>query len=245
MVNFSGISIEPDAIVDYLKQELSLKEICQKVLYQILIKKAAQSQGIIVTPEEIQVEADRQRYQKRLESAAATFAWLNEQLITPNEWETGIQNQLIMKKLAESLFAQDVEKYFAEHRLDFEQISLYKITVPYKELAQELRFQLEEGEISFFEAAHLYDVDEQRRLQCGYEGRLYRWSLNPEIAAAIFSATIGEVLGPFQNDQGFELLMVEELIEAELNPTVRQEIIDRMFQEWLQGELTYFIHNQS
>jgi parvulin-like peptidyl-prolyl isomerase len=245
MVNFSGISIEPDAIVDYLKQELGLKEICQKILYQSLIKKAAQSQGIVVTPEEIQVEADRQRYQKRLESAAATFAWLNEQLITPNEWEAGIQNQLITKKLAESLFAQDVEKYFAEHRLDFEQISLYKITVPYKELAQELQFQLEEGEISFFEAAHLYDVDEHRRLHCGYEGRLYRWSLNPEIAAAIFSATIGEVLGPFQNDQGFELLMVEELIEAELNPTVRQEIIDRMFQEWLQGELTYFIHNQS
>lgn len=244
MIHFSGISVHPEAIVQFLKQQLGLREICQKLLIQQVVQHAAQARNIAVTPEEIQAEADRQRYEKRLESAATTFAWLNEQLITPNDWEMGIQNHLLAQKLAEALFASEVEKYFAEHRLDFEQISLYRFTVPYAELAQELRFQIEEGEVSFFEAAHLYDVNEQRRPQCGYEGKLYRWSLDPEIAAAVFSATVGEVIGPIQQNQSFDLLMVESFVSAELTPTIRKEIIDRLFQEWLQNELTHFIHNQ-
>ncbi|NJO40921.1 MAG: peptidylprolyl isomerase [Cyanobacteria bacterium CRU_2_1] len=244
MVSFSGTPIQSEAIVDFLKREMSLKEICQKILYQQIIDKTAQERGVVVTSDEIQAEADRQRYQQRLESSTATYAWLTDQLITPDDWEAGIHDRLLTQKLAESLFASDVEKYFAEHRLDFEQISLYRLTVPYQQLSQELFYQIEENEISFYEAAHLYDIDERRRLQCGYEGRLYRWSLTPEMAAVVFGARLREVLGPFQGEQGYDLFIVEEFVSAELTPETRQEIIDRLFREWLNSELNYLLHSQ-
>jgi parvulin-like peptidyl-prolyl isomerase len=233
---------EPEIIIEFLKREVQLKEICQKVLCRQVIDRAAQERGIIVTAEEIQIEADRQRHQKRLESAAATFAWLQDQLITPDDWEAGIRNNLISQKLADVLFTPEVGKYFAEHRLDFEQILLYKLVVPYEQLAQEIFYQVEESEISFYEAAHLYDIDERRRLQCGYEGKLYRWSLKPEIAAIIFSARAREIMSPLQTEQGYELLMVEEFISAELTPEISQKIINRLFEEWLESELNYVIH---
>lgn len=243
VVNFSGTSIEANEIVAFLKQEVHLRELCHRILCQQIVRQAAQERNIEVTAEEIQIEADQQRRQRRLESATATFAWLKEELITPEDWEAGIRIHLLRQKLAQTLFEHEVEKYFAEHRLDFEQVYLYKLTVPYKQLSQELFYQIEENEISFYEAAHLYDIDKRRRSHCGYEGCFYRWSLNPEVASIVFGARIGEVLGPLQSDQGFDLLMVEEITTAELGPETQQEIINQMFNEWLDGELNYILHN--
>lgn len=244
MLSDSKLYVEPDEIVTFLKQTLSLKEIYQRILYKQVISQAAEERGITVTPEEIQAEADRQRREKRLEKAADTLAWLSEQMITPDDWEAGIRHQVLAQKLAKHLFDQEIEKYFAQNKLDFERIVLYQIVVASDKLAQELFYQIEDREISFYEAAHLYDIDKKRRLNCGYEGELYRWSLKPDIAA-VFSGKPGEVLGPFSSDQGCHLLMVEEFIPAELTLERYQEILDSMFQEWLASELNYMLHNKT
>ena len=191
MVSFEHITINDEQVVDFLKHQIQIKDVCQRILYQQVIESAAHDYGVNITPEEIQSEADNQRYQRRLESASQTYDWLNEQLISSDDWEAGIHAQLLRKKLAEHLFEDKIEKYFAENRLDFEQVLLYRIAVPYAPIAQELFYQIEESEISFYEAAHLYDSDERRRLQCGYSGKPYRWSLGPQIAASIFSAKVG------------------------------------------------------
>lgn len=242
-VSSVSILLEPEAVVEFLKREVQIKEVCQKILYKRAIARAAEARGILVTPEDIQAEANRQRYQNRLESAADTVNWLEDQLITPADWEAGIREALLTQKLAAALFNGEVNQYFTEHRLDFEQILLYKITVPYEQLAQELFYQIEENELSFYEAAHLYEIDPQRRLQCGYEGKLYRWSLKPEIAAMVFGARLGEIIGPVKVEQSYMLLMVEEFVAAELTPEIRQEIVSRLFREWLEHELV--VHQPS
>jgi parvulin-like peptidyl-prolyl isomerase len=245
MVSFSGISIAPETIVDSLRRDFRLREICQGILFRQIVQRAAAERGITVSSSSIQVEADRQRYERRLENAADTFAWLTEQMMTTEDWEEGICDRLLSQQLTEALFAQDVERYFAENRLNFEQVLLYKITVPYQQLSQELFYQIEEKEISFYEAAHLYDIEAERRLQCGYEGKLYRGSLKPEIASVVFGGKPGELLGPLQSVQGYDLLVVEEFIAAELNSETEQVIMGRLFQEWLEGELNYLIHHES
>lgn len=245
MVSFSGIEIEPDEIVELLKREVRLRESCQKLIYQRIVAAAVEERAIRVDPEEIQAEADQFRHQHRLETAAATYTWLTQECITPEEWEAGIRDRLLSQKLAKHLFGAEVETYFVQHRVEFEQVSLYKIVVPYEPLSHELFYQIDEDEISFYEAAHLYDVDEQRRLQCGYTGKLHRWDLKSDMAVSVFAAQPGEVLGPFQSEQGYELLMLESFIPAELTPEIYQEILDQMFQEWLLSELNYLIHHNA
>ncbi|NJR40874.1 MAG: peptidylprolyl isomerase [Leptolyngbyaceae cyanobacterium CSU_1_4] len=238
MICSSVQSIQPEAIVDFLKREIILKDVYKRVLSQQIINQTVKEKGITLTPEEIQAEADRQRHQRHLESSTATFSWLAEQLMTPEDWEAGISDRLLSIKLAESLFGHEIEKYFVEHQLEFEQVLLYQLAVPYLQLAQELLYQIEENEIGFYEAAHLYDLDEQRRLQFGYAGKLYRWSFSPEISAILLGANTGEVIGPVQSEQSYLLLMVEEFIPARLTPEIRQTILDRLFQNWLSHELT-------
>ncbi|MFB2933955.1 peptidylprolyl isomerase [Aerosakkonemataceae cyanobacterium BLCC-F154] len=243
MANLAQVIPEPNEIIQFLKQEMLLKDISEKILHQKIISKTAQERGIVITPEEIQEEADLLRREKRLEKASDTLAWLADQLISAEDLEARIHQKLLTKKLSTYLFDKEVEKYFAEHKLDFEQFTIYQIVVSYEQLAQEIFYEIEEEEISFYEAAHFYDIDQRRRYYCGYEGKMYRWSLNPDIASVVFSAPIGEIIGPLKTEQGYHLFMVQEFIQAELTPETHQSIINKLFRQWLEGEFNYWLHN--
>lgn len=236
--------IDPEKVVHYLKHEVKLKSVCRDILCRQIIKQACEERGITVEPEEVQAEADQFRYDNRLENASQTFEWLDDQFLTPDEWEAGIHDRLLTNKLAKNLFETQVEAYFIQNKVQYEQAILYRILVPYNTLAQEIFYQIEEEEISFFEAAHCYDIDEGRRLVCGFEGKVSRWQLKPDIAAYVFGVFPRQVIGPIQADHNFELLMVEDFIPSELTPKVHQQILNQLFDEWLESEFNYFMANR-
>lgn len=243
MKDFYQPLIESSEIIKLLRQELQLKPFCQKVLQKKVIDKAAEERGLTVTPEEIQVAGDKLRREKRLEKAADTIAWLADQMISVEDLEAGICDRILSQKLAEHLFAKEVEKTFVQNKLQFDQIILYQIIVTNLQLAQEIFYEIQEGEISFFDAAHLYDIDENRRHLCGCEGKVYRWGLKPDIAVAVFSAKPGEVIRPIETERGYHLFMVEKFLPAELTPERYQEILHNMFNEWLANEVNYLLYN--
>lgn len=245
MSKFSSASMEPIEIINFLKQDLRFKQVWQSILYNKTIEKTAKERGLIVTPEEIQAAGDCLRREQRLEKAAETIAWLAEQRISVEELEAGIRNRLLYQKLAEYIFGKEVAKYFAQNKLDFDQVLLYQILVSEQPVAQEIFYEIKEGEISFYDASHFYDIDERRRILCGCEGKLYRWSLNPEVAAVVFSAKPGEVIRPIKTDMGYHLFMVEKFIPAELTAERHQEILDKMFRDWLSSEVNYMLYSQS
>ncbi|MUG99580.1 peptidylprolyl isomerase [Scytonema sp. UIC 10036] len=236
-VNFLGLSINDREIITYLRKTLQLKEICQKIIYQRIIHKAALEQGLIVTPEEIQSEINHLQREQRLATDSDLFVWLEAHLLTADDWKASIRDRLLQQKLAEVLFSQHTEIYFIQHQPDFERVLLYQLIVPYEQLANELFYQISEQEITFYEAAHLYDIDERRRDCCGCEGKIYRYKLKPEIADVVFNASIGELIGPVNTERGSHLFMVEEYIPSELSATVRQEILQQMFVQWIEGQL--------
>jgi parvulin-like peptidyl-prolyl isomerase len=243
MKDFYQPLIESSEIIKLLRKERQLKPFCQQVLQKKVIDKAAEERGLTVTPEEIQVAGDKLRRDKRLEKAADTIAWLAEQMISVEDLEAGICDRILSQKLAEHLFDKDVEKIFVQSKLQFDQIILYQIIVANLQLAQEIFYEIQEGEISFFDAAHLYDIDETRRHLCGCEGKVYRWALKPDIAVAVFSAKPGEVIRPIETERGYHLFMVEKFIPAELTPERYQEILHNLFNEWLANEVNYLLYN--
>jgi hypothetical protein len=241
-VDFLGLPIEAHEIIDVLRYGIGLKQICQQVLERKVIEQSAQERQIIVSPEQIQVEADRMRHDMHLERTSDTLAWLSGHLLTPEDWETSIRDRLLKEALKELLFSGEVDRFFAQNRLDFEQAILYQIAVPYPQLAQEIYYQIEEAEISFYEAAHLYDLNPKQRYQCGYLGAVHRWELHPDLAVQVFSANPGDIIRPIQIENQYYVLKVEEFVQAELTPETRQTILAKLFEEWLQGEVDYLLH---
>lgn len=241
MISLSEESIKPEEIVSFLKKNLQLKEVCQQLLSQRIIERTAQEREITVTQEEVEAEAIRLLYEQYPENIN-TQLWLAKQMSTVEDWKAGIRDRLLAQKLAESLFGTEVETFFTQNQGDFEQIILYQIIVPYERVARDILYQIEEGEISFYEAAHLYDIDEVRRYQCGYEGKFHRRNLKPQIADIVFSARLGNLIGPILTEQGSHILIVEEFIPSQLTPQKYQEILNQLFNEWIDNQVSYFFN---
>lgn len=239
MSELDRIDVQPDEVVEYLKMSLVYKSIVKKIFSRNLVLRVASERNISVTPDVVQIETERMRRENRLEKAIDTLKWLNDQMISSDEWEAGINYRLLSKALAKDMFNSEVETQFNRNRLNYDVLILYRIVVPYETLAQEIYYQIEEEEISFFEAAHLYDMSEKRRHLCGFEGKIYRWSLSPDIAPTLWNAQEGEVVGPLQVDDKYHIFLVDEFIRPELNPELWQAITDKLFSEWLDREFKY------
>ncbi|WP_347276431.1 peptidylprolyl isomerase [Chroococcidiopsis sp [FACHB-1243]] len=243
-VDFFGLSIEFAEIVSYLQKNLQLKEVCQQILYRRIIERVARERGLTVEAEEIQAELERQRRDRDLEIDADLLTWLTDRLLDRETWEASIRDRLLAEKLNQRLFAIEVERFFNQHPSEFERVLLYRIVVSSAAEALEILYRLQEGQISFYEAAHFYDISEKRRLQCGYEGRIYRSQLQPDIAAIVFSGAVGQAIGPLQTDTGYCLLLVEEFFSAQLTSERFQEILERLFQRWLALELSSMLQGK-
>jgi parvulin-like peptidyl-prolyl isomerase len=237
MIDCADMGIQLEGVVDLLKRELTFHTICRQLAYQKIIRTHSKERGIQVADSEIQAEADCMRREQHLESVQKTQAWLQERMITADEWEDSIRNRLISQKLADAMFGEAAIRQFNQRKLDYEKISLYKIMVSDGSLAQELAYQIEEKEISFFEAAHHYDIQPERRHCCGYEGEVSRWTLPPDIAASVFAAPVQTVIGPFVIGEDYGLFFVDEFIEPTLTEETHRAICDRLFYEWLESEL--------
>jgi parvulin-like peptidyl-prolyl isomerase len=231
------------AVSSYLRQTFQFKQIKDALVYQEIIAWHAQQQSVEVTSEEIQMEADQFRRQYHLEKASDTLVWLREQQTNTEDFEEGLQKQVVRRKLAEHLFSQKAEQVFAENQLEYDRAVLYQITFSSEALAYELLYRIQDQEISFFEVAHQFDTDEQRARRCGYEGEVSRWEMKPDLAAAAFGASVGEVAGPVANDQGWHLLLVERILPAELSPALYQKLIEDLFKHWLEQEKLRWLSN--
>ncbi len=240
MSSLSELYVTPDEILRFLRKTLRIRETHDAVLCQKIIDQVAQNRMISVAPEEVRTQIDQMFIETDLtglKQDSDILRWMNEQLVSIGDLEAGIYDRLIRQKLAESLFFDSAGSFFYAHQADFDQVVLYQIIVPYERVIDEILFQIRLQELSFYEAAHLYDLDERRRHQCGYEGIFYRSDLYPDMSEVAFVAPPREIIGPIKTENQYHLLWVEEFIPAELTPQRQQEIIDRMFQEWLSEEL--------
>jgi hypothetical protein len=170
-----------DEVLQYVKKNFQLKDLFQGVLSCKLIEEAATARDIIVTELEIRAEVDRWRQQNRFQKAADAMAWLQAQKISVKDLEAAMADRIRRFKLSRALFENEAQRYFMQNKPGFEQVSLYQIKVANQFLAKELFFQIEEQEISFFEAAHRYHLNPGRRRNCGYEGRCQPMSSTPNL----------------------------------------------------------------
>ncbi|MEL6551849.1 MAG: peptidylprolyl isomerase [Cyanobacteria bacterium J06621_11] len=237
MVTFSGIDIGAEELIDILRRDLQFNEVAERALSLRIIHTESAHRHIEVKDTELQAESERIRRELKLESAQKTMDWLNEQNLSADEWEEGIRDHILTGKLADAMFKDAAQTHFIQNKLDYEQASLYRVIVPTAQIAQELIYQIEENEINFFEAAHLYDVDPLRRAYCGYEGNVSRWSLDPDIAASVFGSEPLTVIGPCALQEGHALFFVDSFMTPEFTDEIYQEIRDHKFREWLAAEI--------
>lgn len=153
------------------------------------------------------------------------------------DFEELVYNSVISRKLANHLFSSHVEKFFYERRLDYDAAATYEVTFEDRDLALELFYAMEEGEITFPEIARLYIQEPELRRTYGYQGARHRKEFRPEIAAVVFASSPPGILKPITTPKGVYLIWVEEIIQPQLDEQLREKIISELFAGWLKQQV--------
>ncbi len=230
------ITITKEDILHQIKLSCKIPEIVEQIVTRKVIIAAVEEAGIEVTTEELQKAANQMRAMSKLNDAQATWAWLEKYGLSLDDFEEIVYITLLSQKLTTHLFKDKVEPYFYEHQLDYAGAVIYEIVLDGEDEAIELFYEIQEGEISFSEAARQYIQDTELRRKGGYRGKVNRTDMKPEVSAAVFATAPSQILKPIVTADGIYLVLVEEIVKPELDKKLRQKIMLDLFGEWLKQQ---------
>jgi parvulin-like peptidyl-prolyl isomerase len=141
--------------------------------------------------------------------------------------------KIISYKIRENVSKDKVDKYFSENILFFEEALLSHLVMAEEGEIQELKYQIKEEGADFNSMAREYSIDETTRLAGGFMGRVKRSALNPVTEAAVFGASPGDIVGPFESDFGYHLIKIEKFNKPVLTNDVIESIKDTLYRQWL------------
>ncbi|MBD2448161.1 peptidylprolyl isomerase [Nostoc sp. FACHB-152] len=222
-------------ILEYLRRSAKFAEIAVAAEREAFVIANCKQLGIEISEDEWQAAGDAFRLERKLWGNAETLAWLEEQRISVEEWSEGIKVALLEKKLKEHLFGALVDGAYVSNRDNYRRVALSQILVTDLATAWKIVQLLREGQASFCALALEHSKGKQSQENGGFVGIQYLVELIPEIAEPLTEAKEGEIVGPVQSKIGYHVLRVEKWFPIELNQAVREQIMDSLFQQWLQN----------
>jgi len=232
-----AITISAQDILQQVKLSCQIPSIVEQIVTRKVVMDAAAEAGIKVEAEELQQAADQIRLISKLKTADETWEWLKKNCLSLDDFEEMVYTKVMSGKLAQHLFADKIEHWFVEHQLDYAGAVIYEVVLDDEDLAMELFYALQEGEMSFFEIAQQYIQDTELRRRGGYRGIVRRKEMKPEISAAVFGANAPQILKPIVGAKGVYLIWVEEVIQPQLDDKLRYQIISDWFQGWVKHQI--------
>ncbi len=231
------VKISNEDIMYHLKISCQIPSLLEGIATRKVITETANKEGITIEIAELQQSADNLRLVNNLIKAEDTWEWLNKHHLSLDNFEEIANLNLLSAKLAHHLFAEKVEPFFYAHQIDYSAAVTYEVILDDEDLALEIFYALQEGEISFQEVARQYIENPEIRRTGGYQGIRKRSDFRPEIASAVFAANPPEIIKPVITPKGVHLIIVEEIIEPQLSEQMRVAILGDLFTNWLKEQI--------
>ena len=236
LIQVNGIVVSLNRIVRQLGVADNLR-FFDGFVHRELIRQLARREGVCAAREDIQRKVDEWRYQHRLERVEDTEAWLVKRGITLQDVTEDAEVRQLEYLLSEKIVEGQVEPYFVQHTLKFDEAEICWIFHTDKGVIDEIDLQIREDGADFYAMAREFSQDARTRSGSGFLGRVRRKQLPKGIAARVFAASSGEIFGPEKVSRGFALYLLQELYPATLNKRIKKEIRKHLFNQWLQREM--------
>lgn len=233
-LTYANGSITPEEIVKSLALTGQLKAVCIDLVRRKEVVAKAKELGVEIPTGELQRFCDNFRTVQGLHSAEDTMGFLEQNGLTVDDFEEFCEGAVFTNTLREHLAdEQAIAGYFMNNRSDFDLARVSTIMVADEDLANEVVMQVTEDGEDFHRLAREHSLDEQTKCGGGYVGMVSRSMLSPDAAAKVFNASSGDLVGPFEKEGMFQLILVEEVSKAELDDEIKEAIKERVFNEWL------------
>lgn len=167
-------------------------------------------------------------------------AWLERYDTTLEQLEAQALRELRVEKFKQATWAHKLESYFLKRKEQLDKAIYSLIRTKDRELAQELYFRIQEGEQPFAELARKYSQDPEAQTG-GIVGPVALSSVPPTLARLLLVSQPGQLCPLFSRGEWVLIVRLEKLIPAALDETMRQRLLNELFEAWLQEQLSQIL----
>ena len=169
-------------------------------------------------------------------SAASRLAWGERQGLSPEQLEDLALREPKIERFKQLTWGHRIESYFLTHKSKLDKVIYSLLRTTDAEVAQELFFRIQAGEQTFAECARSYSAGAEAQTG-GLIGPVELSVPHPALAKMLAIATVGQLLPPTRLGEWFVIVRLEKLIGAQLDETMRQQLLDAMFEAWLMEQM--------
>jgi parvulin-like peptidyl-prolyl isomerase len=242
------------------------EQILEAIITERLLEKEAAARGIKATPEEVDDYIKEIRERGHVDDAAFVTA-LARQGFTPETYRERVEKELVKTQLIAreirgrvSVSDEDVERYYEAHREEYRTgggvtVRDIFLAIPpgadddeiasIRARAVELRAQASSRRAFARLAAEHSQLPGAK--EGGVLGTFKKGEMADELDRVVFALEPGTVSEPVQTGDGFHILRVDEVVDAEYRPIedVKDEIreklygeaLEQRYQDWMKRDL--------
>ncbi len=212
---------------------LTSYQMLPRLLVEIIIDRVIAP--ITCTPEEIAYNYSLFCQKNQLLTETEFQAWLERYHMTPDQLAALATRSLKIEKFKQATWGHKLESYFLSCKSQLDMVIYSLIRTGDMAIAQELYFRILEQEESFAEIARKYSQAEAQTDGC--IGPVALSSCHPTLAKMLTHSHPGQLWTPMQIGEWVVIVRLEKLIPAQLDETMRQQLLNQLFADWLQKQL--------
>lgn len=186
---------------------------------------------------EEQTQCVQQFYQQQqISSAEEKQVWLVKNCLTERQLNPLVTRSLRLERYKQATWGPKLESYFLQRKSQLDRAIYGLIRIQDLGVAQELYFRISEGEQSFALLAREYSQGPEAQTG-GLVGPAELGTLHPTLAKVLTVSQPEQLWAPIQLGPWWVVIRLEKFIPAQLDETMRQRLLDELFQSWLQEQL--------
>ena len=174
--------------------------------------------------------------QQQISSAPEQQAWLTKNHLTDRQLVPLVTRPLRIARYKQTTWGAKLESYFLQRKSQLDRAIYGLIRLQDLGIAQELYFRISEGEQSFALLAREYSQGPEAQTG-GLVGPAELGTLHPTLAKVLSVSKPEQLWAPMQLGPWWVLIRLEKFMPAQLDETMRQRLLDELFQNWLQEQL--------
>lgn len=212
---------------------LTSYQMLPQLMREIIIDRAIAS--ITCTSKEVEISYHQFWEQNQLNCEVAQQAWMQRYQISCEQSIAIATRPLKIEKFKQANWGRKLESYFLERKGQLDKAVYSLLIVKDVDLANELYFRIQAGEQSFGELAQTYSLG-QEALTLGINGPVMLGNLHPGLAQVLAMSQPGQLWSPMKFGEWIAIVRLEKLIPAQLDESMRQQLLNELFESWIQEQ---------
>jgi len=236
-VTIDSVSLSLEQSLSYLRTAGKLSTVILEIAQQYILENEIQALEIPEPEAEIVEQFILEfRLQQQLNSPESFQKWLLINGISYAIFKQQVSFRIKQENLKEKVTALKVQKYFVQNQENLDRVVLSRIVVDHPEVAQDLKEQVEQQGADFTQLAKKHSMVDDAVVG-GVMGPIIRSQMPEIIRNAAENAQPGQIIGPIKIEGRYCLLKVEQLLPASLEGSLKRDLENHLFEEWLKEKL--------